>query len=218
MKRPVQALKARRPGGPGRPSVRKPARRQTLVFALSLVALMTPPALAVGHRVLHRSPATAEPVGLPALPAGWTVVSDSSQRLGPSSSTNVQTLVTSWRYRPTYAGPASVIPPGGVIIDVTLSRDQEYRGRHVNLCRTTARLPQFPARTPPLTLPSTTTATLDGAPHVKEFRVLGRYRDSYNFEVRVDIDTRRPVRPRWARAETIIRELRFPRWPALQAC
>lgn len=194
------------------------ARRQTALFALALAALLAPPGFAVGYLVLRSSPATAPPISLPPLPAGWTIVTDSPQRLQPTSNTNVQTLITSWHYRPTYNGPASVIPPGGTMISVTLSRDQDYTTRKVNLCETTARLPQFPQRTPPLTLPRTTTNTLDGTPSVKEFRVLGRYRNSYNFEIRVDIDTRRTVKPRWVIAESIIRELRFPQWPTDKAC
>lgn len=194
------------------------ARRQTLVFLLATTALLAPPALAVGYLVLKTSPATAPPVSVPPLPAGWRVVADTPQTLRPTPNTNVQTLITSWRYRPTYYGPASVIPPGGTIIDVTLSRDQSYGATKVNLCQATAKLPQFPQRTPPLTLPQATTATLDGAPQVKEFRVRGRYRNSYNFEVRVDIDTRRPVGPRWAEAETIVRGLGFPDWPTDKTC
>lgn len=193
------------------------ARRQTAPFALALAVLLAPPAFAVGYLVLKSSPATAPPVALPPLPAGWTIVTDSSQRLQSTSNTNVQTLITSWHYRPTYDGPASVTPPGGTMISVTLSRDQNY-ARKVNLCETTARLPQFPAWTPPLTLPRTTTNILDGTPSVKEFRVLGRYRNSYNFEIRVDVDTRRPVKPRWVIAESIIRGLRFPQWPTDRAC
>jgi hypothetical protein len=96
--------------------------------------------------------------------------------------------------------------------------NQSYGATKVNLCQATAKLPQFPQRTPPLTLARTTTATLDGAPHVKEFRVLGRYRNSYNFEVRVDIDTRRPIGPRWAEAETIVSRLRLPQWPTNKTC
>jgi hypothetical protein len=194
------------------------ARRQTLLFAFGLAALLAPPAFAVGYLVLKSSPPVAAPVALPPLPAGWTVVAHSGRRLRSTSNTNVQTLITSWRYHPTYNGPASVIPPGGIMFDVTLSRDQSYGARKLDLCETTARLSQFPPRSLPLTLPRTTSDTLDGQPHVKEFRVLGRYRDSYNFEVRVDIDTRRPIGPRWALAEAITRRLHFPRWPVVKAC
>jgi hypothetical protein len=205
-----------RTSGPRR--VRTFARRQTLLFAVTLAAVLAPPAFAVGYLVLKSSPATASAVSLPPLPHGWTIVTNSSQRLHSTSNTNVQTLITSWHYRPSYDGPASVIPPGGTMISVTLSRDQSYGAQQVNLCETTARLSQFPQRTPPLRIPRTTTSTLDGTPRVKEFRLLGRYRNSYNFEIRVDIDIRRPVGPRWAIAENIIRGLRFPRWPTDKAC
>jgi hypothetical protein len=194
------------------------ARRQTLLFAFGLAALLVPPAFAVGYLVLKSSPPVASPVVLPPLPAGWTLVANSGQHLKSAKNTNVETLITSWRYHPTSNGPASVIPPGGIMIGVTLSRDQRYGARKLDLCETTARLPQFPPRSLPLTLPRTTSDTLDGQPHVEEFRVLGRYRDSYNFEIRVDIDARRPIGPRWAQAETITRRLRLPRWPVAKAC
>jgi hypothetical protein len=193
-------------------------RRRILVFVLGTVTALAPPAFAVGYLVLRSTPITAPPVTLPTLPAGWTVVTDSPQDLKPTSNTNVETLITSWRYRPTQEGPASVIPPGGTMISVTLSRDQAYHARKVNLCEKTAKLAQYPPKTPPLTLPSTTTETFDGAPHVTELRVLGRYHDSYNFEVRVDIDTRRAVKPRWSVAEAIVRGLVFPKWPSDRSC
>jgi hypothetical protein len=194
------------------------ARRRMLVVAFGIAAALAPPAFAVGYLVLRSSPTTAPPVTLPTLPPGWTIVTDSAQSLQPTGSTNVETLLTSWHYRPTEEGPASVIPPGGTMISVTLSRFQAYHARKVNLCETTAKFPQYPRRSAPLTLPRTTTDTLDGQPHVTEFRVLGRYRDSYNFEVRVDIDTRRPVGPSWSKAEIVVGGLRFPKWPTNKSC
>ena len=53
---------------------------------------------------------------------------------------------------------------------------------------------------------------------MKEFRVFGRYRNYYNFEVRVDVDTRRPVRPRWSVAEKVVSGLRLPTWPTRRSC
>jgi hypothetical protein len=193
-------------------------RTAKLAIAITLAAAVAAPALALADRMPRRSAPTARPVTLPTLPAGWTVVTASPQDLRPNASTDVVTLITSWHYRPTEEGPASVIPPGGTMIGVTLSRWQAYHARKVNLCETTAKFPQYPLRAAPLTLPRTTTDTLDGQPHVTEFRVLGRYRNSYNFEVRVDIDTRRPLGPAWKAAERIVHELRLPQWPTKKDC
>lgn len=194
-----------------------PARRRFAAIVACLVVLLVPSAIAVGHLVLETSPPLAAPVHLPRLPPGWTVVTASSQYLR-STGTHVQTLITSWHYRPSEFGPASAIPPGGTMLSVALLRAPGSQLRTVNLCETTAVEPGYPRRTPPLTLPRTTTDTLEGAPHIKEFRVFGRYRSSYDFEVRVDIDTRRPVGPRWHTAERIISGLSFPRWPATENC
>ena len=104
------------------------------------------------------------------------------------------------------------------MIDIMLLRTQAYRSHRVDLCSTTPVWPGHPRLTPPLTLPKTTTATFEGAPRVKEFRVFGRYRNYYNFEVRVDIDTRRPVRPKWSVAEKVVSGLRLPTWPTRRSC
>lgn len=192
-------------------------RATKLAMAIGLAAALAVPALALGDRMPRRSAPTASPVTLPSLPAGWTVVADSPQDLRPTG-THVETLITSWRYRPTEEGPASVIPPGGTMISVALSRNQAYHAHKIDLCETTYTMADYPRRTPPLALPRTTTATLDGTPHVKEFRLFGRYRDSYNFEVRVDIDTRRPLGPAWRAAERIVHGLRLPQWPTRKDC
>jgi hypothetical protein len=104
------------------------------------------------------------------------------------------------------------------MISVALLRNQGYHARKVDLCDATYSTSQYPRRSAPLTLPRTTTATLEGAPHVQDFRVLGRYHDSSEFEVRVDIDTRRPVGPAWRAADLIVRGLRLPQWPTKKNC
>ncbi len=200
------------------PHLRKAAltpRRVLLVIGIAVA--LAPPALAIGYLVLKSSPTVVRPVTLPTLPAGWTIVADSSQHLRPSG-TQVQTLITSWRYRPSTEGPASEIPAGGIMISVALLRSRTYGSGRVDLCDSAPTLSQYPRLSPPLSLPKTTVDTLDAAPHVKEFRIFGRYRHLYDFEVRVDIDTRRPLRPRWSVAETIVHGLDFPKWPAQKAC
>jgi hypothetical protein len=194
-----------------------PNRAARLAIAIGLSAPFAAPALARGHRAQQPARPTATPVTLPTLPARWTVVSDSPQNLTPAG-TYVETLITSWHYRPSEFGPASAIPAGGTMIIVRLSRTQAYHARKVNLCETTAKYSENPRRALPLSLPRITRDTLDGQPHVTEFRVFGRYRDSYNFELRVDIDTRRPLKPRWSVAQAIVHGLRFPQWPTKKAC
>lgn len=178
-----------------------------LAAALAASASAAPVATVVG------------PVMLPKLPAGWTAWSARPNLLRPHG-TYVQTSITSWGYRFTAPGPGAgaAIPPGGVYISVELLRSQAPHSPGVNLCSTAPVEPGHPRRMPPLTLPKTTTDTFEGTPHVKEYRVFGRYHNLYNFEVRADIDTRRPIRTRWAAAERIVSRLRFPKWPTRPRC
>ena len=192
-------------------------------FAPSVQAF-PPRAVALGQRITDllalrsQSPMVVPPVTLPALPKGWTALSSVPFLLQPGG-TQAQTIITSWGYRAAPGpGPAAEIPPGGIMIQVFLLRSQDYGSPKVNLCATTPKTPEYPPLTPPLTLPRTTTHTLEGAPGVKEFRIFGRYRDVYDFEIRADIDTRRPLGPRWFTAEAVVHGLRFPTWPLRQTC
>jgi hypothetical protein len=105
------------------------------------------------------------------------------------------------------------------MISILQLRSQAYGSPNVNLCHDTPNLGSgYPALAPPLNLPAKTTSTLEGSPRVEEFRIFGRYRDYYNFEVRVDIDTRRPLAASWHTADGVVRGLRFPAWPRLSDC
>lgn len=175
---------------------------------------------ALGGQHTHFQPPTVvPPVSLPELPAKWTAWSARPAFLTPHG-TEVETIVTSWGYRFSAPGPGpgNVIPPGGIMIDIMLLRSQAYRSHRVDLCSTAPVIAGHPRLTPPLTLPRTTAATSEGAPGVKEFRVFGRYRNYYNFEVRVNIDTRRPIGPRRTIAERVVSGLRFPTWPTRRIC
>lgn len=181
----------------------------TLTFAAALAA----PALATPAAT------TVAPVTLPKLPAGWTAWSARPFLLKPHG-THVETTITSWGYRFSAPGPGpgNAVPAGGIMIDISLLRSQANRSHRVNLCSTAPVISGYPRVTLPLALPKTTTATLEGTPRVKEFRVFGRYRNLYNFEVRVDVDTRRPIGPRWSVAERVLSGLRFPNWPTRRSC
>jgi hypothetical protein len=189
--------------------------------AVGLVTLALPGSFAAlaAPALATPTPTIVAPVTLSKLPAGWTAWSASPAFLTPHG-TEVETIATSWGYRFSAPGPGpgNVIPPGGSMIDIMLLRSQAYRSHGVNLCSTAAVIAGHPRLTPPFTLPRTTTATSDGAPGVKEFRVFGRYRNYYNFEVRVNIDTGRPIHPRWRVADRVVSGLRFPTWPTRRIC
>ena len=184
-----------------------------MVAALTFAAALVAPAFAAPAATI------VAPLALPKLPADWTAWSSRPVLLTPHG-TEAETILTSWGYRFSAPGPGpgNAIPPGGSMIDIMLLRTQAYRSHRVDLCSTTPVWPGHPRLTPPLTLAKTTTATFEGAPRVKEFRVFGRYRNYYNLEVRVDIDTRRPVLPRWSVAEKVVSGLRLPTWPARRSC
>ena len=136
----------------------------TLTFAAALAA----PALATPAAT------TVAPVTLPKLPAGWTAWSARPFLLKPHG-THVETTITSWGYRFSAPGPGpgNAVPAGGIMIDISLLRSQANRSHRVNLCSTAPVISGYPRVTLPLTLPKTTTATLEGTPRVKEFRVFG---------------------------------------------
>lgn len=208
------------------PSPRTPMRRshgrhRMVLVALALVCVVAAPAFALRHRITalfaSPSPVVVSAVAAPALPHGWRSLSSAPYILR-SGGTQAETILTSWRYQPSPFGPAAAIPPGGIMISIRLLRSQAYGSPHVNLCRDTPSQSAYPAIAPPLNLPGKTTATLEGSPSVKEFRILGRYRNYYDFEVRVDIDTRRAVARDWKTADAVVRGLRFPAWPRVSDC
>ena len=163
------------------------------------------------------SPVVVSAVTAPALPHGWTSLSSAPYILRPGG-TQAETILTSWRYQPSPFGPAGSIPPGGIMISIRLLRSQADGSAHVNLCHDTPDQSAYPAMAPPLNLPGETTSTLEGSPGVKEFRILGGYRNYYDFEVRVDIDTRAAVAGSWKTADGVVRGLRFPAWPRVSDC
>jgi hypothetical protein len=194
-------------------------RHRTLAVGLGLALALAAPTFALGYFVFASStPVIVAPVGVPVLPRGWTAFSSVPYLLRPGG-TQAQTTITSWGYRPSPGpGPAAELPPGGIMISVTLLRSQDFGARKVDLCATAPRIAGYPDRKLPLALPRSTTNTLEGAPRVNEFRVFGRYRNFYNFEIRADIDTQRSLAPRWSAAESVVSRLRFPAWPVKRTC
>ena len=127
----------------------------------------------------------------------------------------MERLALSWRYVPSETGPAGSLPNNGVMIDVRLFRSGSTKA---NLCQTTPHLAGYPPRTLPLRLPHTTRQTLDGTSHVKEYRVVGRYENYYNFEVRVDIAPAAQSPHALALAQRVVTGIHFPPWPSRTHC
>jgi len=123
------------------------------------------------------------------LPPGW-------RQFRFSFPTNGETIVTSWRYRWSRLGPASAMPRDGIMINVLTYRRR--RSRH-----------DYPRRRLPLTLPSVTSDTLEGAPDTPEYRVFGRTR-TIDYEVRVDIRNPHPSRRLLELAQRAVNTLRLP--------
>ena len=63
----------------------------------------------------------------------------------------------------------------------------------------------------------TTKATLEGSAW-PEYRTFGRLGESYNFEVRVDISSRRPSAELLRLARLAVAAIKFPRWPTPTTC
>jgi hypothetical protein len=219
-----RASAAGRPPGRSRGGRRRGrGHGRRLALALALVALVAAPAFALRHQVadvFSSSPPTdGAPSAAPGLlPGGWSVLRSDPQRLSPRG-TQAETTLTSWDYRSAPDGPAGSLPPGGIIINVALLRSQVPAAGSANLCRSAPTAADYPPRSLPLRLPQSTRFMLEGAAAAKEFRVFGSYQHhNYNFEVRVDIDTRRPLGPSWAVAQRVVAGLQFPTWPRLSRC
>jgi hypothetical protein len=194
------------------------SRRSGTVLAVLLgTAAVATPALAFRSQVLSFLGLTDQAVPPPSfgyLPKGWSTLSDA---LGVLSRTGTwaEAMALSWHYTPSETGPAGSLPKNGVMIWVHLMRSGSTR---VNLCRTAPHFADYPPRTPPLRLPRTTSQTLEGYPHVKEYRVFGRYENYYNYEVRVDIAPAALSPRAFALAQRVVAGIRFPPWPSREDC
>ena len=70
----------------------------------------------------------------------------------------------------------------------------------------------------PLRLPGTTSHRLEGDSRVLEFHVAGRMDESYNVDLRVDVNRLHLGAAMLRRAQAVVSGLRFPRWPKLKRC
>ncbi|HXH96079.1 MAG TPA: hypothetical protein VNH40_02620, partial [Gaiellaceae bacterium] len=116
-------------------------------------------------------------------------------------------------------GWASSIPRDGIAVQVLLIRRESGVANGRNLCLVTPHLAAYPpVRKLPLRLPRTTRYTLEGAPRIPEYRILGRLRESYDFEVRVDVNRRHPGARLLRLAQAVVAAISFPRWPNRAHC
>jgi hypothetical protein len=152
------------------------------------------------------------------LPGGWRQFNDAPDLLTRRGA-NASAYALSWPYHPNSLGWAGAMPRDGIAASVYLIRRDVGAATGLNLCRYTPHLSAYPlVRKLPLHLPSTTTDTLEGAPNIPEYRVFGRIGESYNVEVRVDINNPRPGAALLSAAQRAVSAISFPRWPNKDRC
>jgi hypothetical protein len=143
-------------------------------------------------------PSVVQPARFDWLPTGWRHFDDAPvvwTRRGAES----EAYATSWRYVRGPGGPLGHFPRGATYVSVLL------------LARCNA--PRYRVVALPLRLPRTTNASPEGEQDVPEYRIFGRLRGSYAFEVRVDVNRARPTRAQLDVAARVVRGIAFPRWP-----
>jgi hypothetical protein len=191
----------------------------------SLLVLVLPAASLPGFAVAlpkgQPTSATAiivRPAKFNHLPPGWTALDSHSGTLSRHRPASTYRDALSWRYRPTQHGWASQIPWNGIAVSIILFRGSGNEP-FLNLCRFTPHLSGFPRiRRLPLRLPRNPGGSLEGAPNVSEYRVFGRMDESYNVDLRVDVNSPHPSRALLRRAQSVVSHVRFPTWPRLKRC
>ena len=152
------------------------------------------------------------------LPRGWRQFNDAPDLLTRQGA-NASAYALSWAYHPNGLGWAGSMPRDGIVVSVYLIRREVGSATGLNFCRYTPHLGVYPlVRKLPLRLPSTTTATLEGAPNIPEYRVFGRIGESYNFEVRVDVNNPHPSAAPLNAAQSAVSAISFPRWSNRANC
>ena len=167
-----------------------------------------------GGSLAQRKPIVVHPARFTAVPRGWRV-SENDFGFLTRRGAGVGSLALS--YRPSQRGWAIDMPRDGIAVSVLLIRRSS--DPRANLC---GRVPHWPGspeiRRLPLRLPRTTSNRLEGDSRVLEFRVAGRMDESYNVDLRVDVNRAHPTAVMLARAQAVVSGLRFPRWPKLKRC
>jgi hypothetical protein len=183
-------------------------RHAAAVTALAIA--VTSSVAAIGHSRPEpddgHGPARADRLAPPArfdpLPAGWRQYGSGVVRLRGRGGES-ETFATSWDLdRANRHGPAGDLPRGGILVSVLLLR------------RCVAPGPDHPPLGSRLRLPRVAAGTLEGMPHVPEYRIFGARDRDYYADVRVDINARRPSARLRREAQHALSVLRLPHWPA----
>jgi hypothetical protein len=172
--------------------------------ALLLVLAALPPAGAG----LGRSEA-GPPAKFTHVPHGWRAF-DRDLAVVSSHGGGVQSYALSWAYRPSPFGWANRMPRNAIAVSVILIRDSRCGALHRG---------DFPAiKRFPLRLPRTTRDRQEGRPDIPEYRVFGRIGESYNVDLRVDVNNIRPSRAMLRVAQRVVDGIHFPKWPRPARC
>lgn len=205
------------PSLPSRERLVRARRWRPLAVIAVLVLGGTTAALGAAGVFRDLPPQAVLPATFSYLPKTWSTDSDELGVLSHSGA-HADALALSWHYQPGWpTGPVGQLSKNRILVSVYLFRARAGSA-HVNLCATTPHLAGYPARLPPLQLPRATTQTLDATPNVPEYRVFGRYRDYYNFEIRVDIANPEPAPALWHLADRIVAGIVLPPWPLRRTC
>lgn len=121
---------------------------------------------------------------------------------------DVNSYALSWPYKPGPFGWANSMPPGAIAVNVILIRRAPGKTK-ANLC---GHAPSFPDYAPihqlPLRLPRTTRDRQEGQPRILEYRVFGRMDDSYNVDLRVDVNSVHPTAAMLRTAQAVVSGIR----------
>jgi hypothetical protein len=186
-------------------------------LCLAVLAAVTGALSGSAKSDVQRRPIVVDSAKFGRLPPGWRAFQNDFgflTRRGASAGS----YALSWSYVPNSLGWAPQMPNGGIAVSVLLLRRSPGRVR-INLCRSTPHLRDSPKiRRLPLQLPNVTSDRLEGAPNVREYRIFGRMDESYNVDLRVDINSVHPTRTVLRRAESVVRHIHFPNWPRPKHC
>ena len=184
-------------------------RAGAIVVAIALVGSTGSPAS--DNRIV------VQPAKFTNLPRGWKAF-DSDFGFLTSRGANAYSYALSWRWQPNSFGWATQMPRGAIAVTVSLIRRSPGKTK-TNLCLHVPRLSDSPKiRRLPLQLPATTPYRLEGEPGVIEYRVFGRMDDSYDVDLRVDVNSRHPSETQRQSAQNVVSHLRFPTWPRKKRC
>ena len=143
------------------------------------------------------------------VPHGWRAF-DRDFAVLSSRGGSVQSYALSWAYTPGPFGWANRMPRDAIAVSVILIRDSRCRALHYGTSP--------PIRHLPLRLPTTTRDRQEGQPDIPEYRVFGRMGESYNVDLRVDINNVRPSNAMLRLAQSVVDGIHFPNWPRPARC